>query len=53
MPGWLCSTATTERYEDLPAKAKAYVQRLCDLTGVPLGILSVGPARASTLRIAI
>jgi adenylosuccinate synthase len=53
MPGWRCSTKEVTRYADLPAAARAYVERLCDLTGVKLGILSVGPKRSSTLRIAI
>ncbi len=53
MPGWCCSTKDVTRYEDLPDAAKAYVERLCELTGVKLGILSVGPKRSSTLRIAL
>ena len=51
--GWNCSTKEVQRYEDLPEKAKTYVERLCELTGVKLGILSVGPRRVSTLRISI
>lgn len=53
MPGWMQSTKDVTRFEDLPEAAQAYVNRLCELTGVPLGILSVGPARSSTLRIAL
>jgi adenylosuccinate synthase len=53
MPGWHTSTKDVTRFDDLPAKAKAYVNRLCELTGVKLGILSVGPKRESTLRIAL
>jgi adenylosuccinate synthase len=53
MPGWQSRTDNINRYEDLPQKAKDYVERLCELTGVKLGILSVGPKRASTLRIAL
>ena len=53
MPGWRTSTAGVTRFEDLPPAARNYVARLCELTGVPLGILSVGAARASTLRIAV
>ena len=53
MRGWRCPTGQVTRYDDLPDAAKAYVQRLCELTGVPLGILSVGPARSSTLRVAV
>jgi adenylosuccinate synthase len=53
MEGWLTSTRDVTQLEDLPPKARAYVDRLCELTGVPLGILSVGPKRRSTLRVAI
>lgn len=49
--GWKASTKDVSRYEDLPARAKAYIQRLAELTGVPVGILSVGPRRASTMKL--
>jgi adenylosuccinate synthase len=51
MPGWLTPTSEVTTYEDLPQKAKDYVERLVELTGVKLGILSVGPQRKSTLRV--
>ena len=51
--GWQTPTRGVTRFDDLPQKAKDYVLRLCELTGVPLGILSVGPSRDSTLRIAL
>jgi adenylosuccinate synthase len=53
MPGWQTSTKDVSRYSDLPAKTRVYVERLCQLTGVKLGVLSVGPRRDSTMRIAI
>lgn len=53
MPGWECSTRDATCLEELPEKALAYVQRLCALTGVKLGILSVGPKRSSTMRVAL
>jgi adenylosuccinate synthase len=53
MPGWQTSTKEVKCYDDLPEAAKNYVSRLCELTGVELGILSVGPKRASTLRVAL
>jgi adenylosuccinate synthase len=53
MPGWLEPTSHITRYEDLPPKARAYVERLVALIGGRLGILSVGPARETTLRLAI
>ncbi|TFH17837.1 MAG: adenylosuccinate synthase [Lentisphaerales bacterium] len=51
MPGWDTSTKTVTQFDELPPNAKAYVARLCELTGVPLGILSVGPGRENTLRL--
>ncbi len=53
VPGWQSPTTEITQYEDLPELAKAYIERLCEITGVPLGVLSVGPKRASTMRIAI
>ncbi len=53
MDGWMCETSNITRIEDLPPKAKAYVDRLVELSGGKLGILSIGPARESTLRIAL
>ena len=53
MPGWCEPTSHITAYEDLPERARADVEYLCELTGVPLGILSVGPKRESTLRIGL
>ncbi len=53
MDGWMCETSNITRMEDLPPQAKAYVDRLVELSGGKLGILSIGPARESTLRIAL
>jgi adenylosuccinate synthase len=53
MPGWMCETSKTTNYDDLPANAKAYISRILELVGGKLGVLSVGPARETTLRIAM
>ena len=53
MDGWMCETSGITRIEDLPPKAKAYVDRLVELSGGALGMLSIGPARESTLRLSI
>lgn len=53
MPGWLTPTSQITRYEDLPLKARAYVERLVSLIGGRLGLLSVGPARETTMRIGL
>ena len=49
VPGWRTSTKNVVRFGDLPENAKRYVARLEQITGVPVGILSLGPRRASTL----
>jgi len=51
--GWCEPTSDITDYEKLPEKAKKYVDYLCELTGVKLGILSVGPKRSATLRVGI
>jgi adenylosuccinate synthase len=47
--GWKTSTERAKKFEDLPQAARAYVQRLAELTGARLKIVSVGPARAQTI----
>ena len=53
MPGWQCETSNITDYDALPANAKAYISRILELIGGKLGVLSVGPARETTLRIGI
>ncbi len=53
MEGWCTSTREAAGYDDLPAAARLYLERLCELSGGELGIVSVGPRRASTLRISL
>ena len=48
-PGWRASTRGAARFADLPDAAKRYVARLEEVTGVPVGILSLGPRREETL----
>lgn len=49
VPGWHEPLDGITRYEDLPANAKAYVERLERHIGVPVRIVSIGPARHQTL----
>ena len=53
LPGWLQTTSRVTRYEDLPPQARAYVERLVQLIGGKLGVLSVGPGRETTLRLGL
>ncbi len=53
MPGWQTETSHITSYEALPQNAKNYISRILELVGGRLGVLSVGPARETTLRINI
>ncbi|MFN5745793.1 MAG: adenylosuccinate synthase [Methylococcaceae bacterium] len=49
MPGWSESTVGVTDYSQLPGAARAYIQRLQELVGVPVDILSTGPDRNQTI----
>jgi adenylosuccinate synthase len=49
MPGWKNPTAGARRVSDLPAEARAYLERLEELTGVPVLLVSTGAAREDTV----
>ncbi len=49
MPGWKQSTVGIKQYDELPAKAKAYLERIQELVGVPVDIVSTGPERNETI----
>lgn len=49
VPGWQTPTTHCTTWEELPEKAKAYVNYLEQITGTPVSILSVGPKRSSTI----
>ena len=49
MPGWSESTLGATSLEQLPASARAYVERLQELVGTPIDIVSTGPDRNETI----
>jgi adenylosuccinate synthase len=49
LPGWKQSTAGLRRYEELPAAARRYLERVQELVGVPLDLISTGPDRDDTI----
>ena len=49
LPGWKSDTTAIARYEDLPANARAYLDRLAALCDAPVSFVGVGPDRAQTL----
>jgi adenylosuccinate synthase len=49
MPGWRASTAGITAYGELPENARKYLERIEELAGVPLDIISTGPDREQTI----
>ncbi|MCA0385559.1 MAG: adenylosuccinate synthase [Firmicutes bacterium] len=49
LPGWTEDLSDCTTFESLPANARAYVERIEALTGVPVKIISVGPKRTQTI----
>jgi len=49
LPGWSGSVAKIERVEDLPKEARAYLDRIIELLGVSLDVLSYGVRRDQTV----
>ncbi|MEJ7654039.1 MAG: adenylosuccinate synthetase [Chloroflexia bacterium] len=51
MPGWPEGSMQARRWEDLHPRAQEYVRRIEELLGVPVSLLSVGPARDQTIQL--
>ena len=49
--GWDQPTAGVTRLENLPDRARAYVDRIQDLVGPPIDIISTGPHRDDTIMV--
>lgn len=49
LPGWKTDISGCKSYDELPENARYYVERISQLVGVPLGIVSVGPDRSQTI----
>lgn len=49
MPGWSESTIGAATVDDLPENARRYLQKIEELTGVPVDVISTGPDRKETI----
>jgi adenylosuccinate synthase len=49
LPGWQADTVSAKSFGDLPANAKQYLNRLEELLGVPIKLVSVGAERDQTI----
>ena len=52
-PGWKTSTAKIRRWEDLPERARAYLEWLEESAGAPVTVVSVGAERDAEIRRAV
>ena len=51
MDGWKSSTEAAKTFGELPANAQIYANKLAELTGAKLIIVSVGPGREQTILV--
>ena len=49
LPGWSESTVGVTEYDRLPVNARLYLQRIEQVTGVPVDIISTSPDRDHTI----
>ena len=49
LPGWQEDLSGLRRYDDLPATARRYLDRIGELLGRPVSVVSVGPDREQTI----
>lgn len=49
LKGWKTDLTCINKYDDLPEEAKRYIQKVEEITGVPVKMISVGPDRNQTI----
>ncbi len=50
-PGWESDTSTAKRLTDLPRNARAYLDRIEELTATPIAMVSVGTRRSQIIHV--
>lgn len=48
-PGWSETTVGVTQYDQLPANARKYLERLAEVCGAPIDMISTGPDRDQTI----
>lgn len=51
MPGWESSTSEARSLEELPQRARDYIDRIAELTGVPIQYVGVGTKREQIIKV--
>ncbi|PWF24841.1 adenylosuccinate synthase [Corticimicrobacter populi] len=49
LPGWSESTVGITEYDKLPVNARRYLERIAEVCGVPIDLVSTGPDRLETI----
>jgi adenylosuccinate synthase len=49
LPGWHADITASRSVRDLPKNARAYLDRMSELTGLPISLIGIGPDREQTL----
>jgi adenylosuccinate synthase len=49
MPGWTTPTRDCRSYDALPSACRVYIERLVELCGADVDVVSIGPDREHTL----
>ncbi len=49
LPGWKASTLGVRNYAELPANARAYIEKIESLSGLSVDMISTGPERDQTI----
>ena len=49
LPGWSDSTVGVTEYDKLPTAARRYLERIEEVTGVPIAMVSTSPDRDHTI----
>jgi adenylosuccinate synthase len=51
LPGWQTSTVGITKLKKLPKPARAYLDRMEELCGAPISLVSTGPRREETILV--
>ena len=50
LPGWSGDVSGCRSFADLPENCRKYVERIEEILGVPVSLVSVGPDRRQTIE---
>jgi len=51
LPGWKEDITQVRAFHDLPIEAQHYIERITQLSEIPLSLFSVGPGRDQTIQV--